>query len=102
MAVKQTGKKPGKKARVGDGTPGPGRPKGSTNKATTDVRKAIALFAEKNVSKLQVWIEEIAKKDPKAAADLFVRVIEYHIPKLARKEVEHSGRIEGSLLNILD
>jgi hypothetical protein len=40
MDVKQTNGKP----KVGDGTPGPGRPKGSQNKVTSDV-KAMVLTA---------------------------------------------------------
>ena len=38
MAVKQTTDKP---KRVGDGTPGPGRPKGSHNKTTTALKEMI-------------------------------------------------------------
>lgn len=30
-----------KKRRVGDGTPGPGRPKGSQNRVTSDVRQMV-------------------------------------------------------------
>ena len=42
-SVKQTAGKP----RVGDGTPGPGRPKGSQNKTTTFLKDAILKAAEK-------------------------------------------------------
>jgi hypothetical protein len=40
--VKETGKKP----KVGDGTPGPGRPKGVPNKTTTALKEAILAAAE--------------------------------------------------------
>jgi hypothetical protein len=73
---------------------GRGRPKGAVNKATKDVKAAIAVFAENNVHKLEEWLETIAygdgdlvKPDPAKAADLYMKVIEYHIPKLARQEV---------------
>lgn len=65
-----------------------GRTKGTPNVVTRDVRQAIATFAEGNVHKLQEWLDAVAKKDPAKAADLFVRVLEYHIPKLARSEVD--------------
>ena len=68
----------------------------SRTSATSDVRKAIAAFAESNVGKLQTWLDAIAEKDPARAADLFVRVLEYHVPKLARTEL--SGK-DGSPLN---
>jgi hypothetical protein len=73
---------------------GMGRIKGSQNKATKDVKEAIARFAEGNVHKLEEWLETIAygdgdqvKPDPAKAADLYMKVIEYHIPKLARTEL---------------
>ena len=70
-----------------------GRPKGSPNKATAAVREAIAVFAEGNAHKLQEWLDDVAKgsngnrPDPAKAADLYLRAIEYHIPKLARTEM---------------
>ncbi len=72
---------------------GMGRPKGSPNKATAAVREAIAVFAEGNAHKLQEWLDDVAmgvggnKPDPAKAADLYLRAIEYHIPKLARTEM---------------
>ena len=57
------------------------------------MRAAIAAFAEANVSKLQGWMDEAAKKDPGRAADLFLRALEYHIPKLARTETTVGGEI---------
>ena len=74
-----------------------GRPKGSPNRATADVRAAIATFAEGNAHKLQEWLDSIAegsggnRPDPAKAADLYLRAIEYHIPKLARTEVTGNG-----------
>lgn len=67
-----------------------GRPRGSPNKATTDVRKAIAMVAELNIGKLGRWISAVAEGDKKSgrnpdpgrAAEILLRTIEYHIPKL--------------------
>lgn len=64
-----------------------GRPKGSVNRTTTDVRLAIAMVAEKNVGKLSGWLSRIARDDPARAMDLYLRMIEYHIPKLTRAEI---------------
>ena len=66
-----------------------GRAKGVPNKATADVRATIALIAERNVEKLETWLTEVGANDPAKAADLYLRMIEYHIPKLSR--AEHSG-----------
>jgi hypothetical protein len=85
-----------------------GRPKGSPNRATADVRAAIAAFAEGNAHKLQDWLDRVAegyggiKPDPAKAADLYLRAIEYHIPKLARTEVtgQDGGPVEISAIQI--
>jgi hypothetical protein len=66
---------------------GKGRVKGVPNKATADVRAAIALLAERNVAKLEGWLNRVARKHPEKAADIFLRAIEYHIPRLARTEM---------------
>jgi hypothetical protein len=85
--------------RVGSGKPGPGRPKGLPNRATVAVREAIAAFAEANAPKLQVWLDEIAAKNPEKAADLFLRALEYHVPRLARTECigENGGPVSHSI-----
>lgn len=67
-----------------------GRQKGTPNKNTVSVREAIAVFAEDNVGKLQEWLDKIGGDDPVKAADLYVRLLEYHVPKLARSE--HTGK----------
>lgn len=54
------------------------------NKSTIEVREAIAVFAEANVSKMTDWLEAI--DDPAKKMDLYLRAIEYHVPKLARTE----------------
>ena len=66
--------------------PGPGRPKGLPNKATSQARDAIATFVDGNADRLSKWLDEIAETNPKAAFDCFMSVVEYHIPKLARTE----------------
>ena len=59
----------------------------------------MALFAEGNVHKFEEWINSVAEgaegrqPDPGKAADLFLKAIEYHIPKLAR--TEHTGENNG-------
>lgn len=65
-----------------------GRPKGAVNKATANAREAIADFVDGNADKLTVWLERMAEDDPKAAFAAFMSVVEYHIPKLARTEVQ--------------
>ena len=70
----------------GDILPGPGRPKGSIDKAKVNARRAIADFVDDNAERLTGWLDKIAEKDPKAAFDSFMSVVEYHIPKLSRTD----------------
>jgi hypothetical protein len=63
-----------------------GRKAGVGNKTTVDVRNAIALIAQDNAGNFARWLNEVASEDPAKAADLYLKAIEYHIPKLARSE----------------
>ena len=74
-------------------TSGQGRKKGVPNKATKEAREAIAKFVDANAGRMQVWLDAVAKDDPEKAFQLLNSVIEYHVPKLARTEVEHSGKV---------
>lgn len=89
------------KRRIGDGTPGPGRPKGSQNKATTAVRESITAFVENNASKVQELFDKVAKDSPAKALDLYTRLAEFVIPKRNRTEIEGEIGLKGQL-NIYD
>ena len=66
---------------------GMGRQKGVPNKSTAAVREAIAKMAELNAPRFSNWLDQVAAKSPEKACDIYLRAIEYHIPKLARTEV---------------
>jgi hypothetical protein len=67
------------------GNAGKGRPKGAANKATADVKEAIAAFTSANVGKLDEWLNSI--DDPAKRLDLYFKALEYSMPKLARSEL---------------
>lgn len=83
-----------KSAGIGKGTPGPGRGKGTPNRSTVLVREAIAVAAEASAPKIQAWLDAI--EDPSKRMDCFLKMIEYHIPKLGR--VEHTGADGGAMM----
>ena len=93
-----------------------GRQKGTQNRATQDVRAAIAAFAEGTAAEFVSWVKQTAQgapkrteligkgakaktvvldhgraPDPAHAAEIYLKAIEYHIPKLARTEVTGEG-----------
>jgi hypothetical protein len=81
--------------KIGEGAPGPGRPKGVPNRSTAVVREAIARMAEDNSENFVAWLNQVAASNPEKACDIYLKAIEYHIPKLARTEV--TGAENGPL-----
>lgn len=81
--------------KIGEGAPGPGRPKGVPNRSTALVREAIAKMAEENAENFNQWLTQVAAESPEKACDIYLKAIEYHIPKLARTEV--TGAENGPL-----
>lgn len=76
----------------------PNQGKRGPNKTTLKVREAIAKVAEGNVERIQEWLDEIAaneKQGPAVAFKLYMDMLEYHIPKLAR--TEHTGENGGAV-----
>jgi hypothetical protein len=114
-------KKTSDNARIGEGKPGPGRPKGCANKATAAVREAIARVLDTNAENFGRWLASVAegekesatdrdgkpivgdsgepqltwlrKPDPGLAVKLAMDMAEYHIPKLARTETTVEGEV---------
>jgi hypothetical protein len=78
---------------------GAGRPKGSPNRVTVEMRDALALLLERNAGNLGHWLTQVAegdpalgiKPDPAKALDIIIRVTEFIIPKLARTEASGVG-----------
>jgi hypothetical protein len=85
--VKQTPKK------SFPGGPGPGRPKGSPNKATRAFRETVQALLEDNAENVAVWLEQVAtgshgkEPAPEKALDLLAKLAEFAAPKLSRSEV---------------
>jgi len=82
-----TAPEPVKPARKKPPAAGRGRKKGEINHTTRDVRLAVGMIAERNAGKIDGWLARVAKKNPARAIDLYIKLIEYHIPKLSRQEI---------------
>lgn len=63
-----------------------GRQKGTPNKNTSEIKDCFEQLLKKNISKLDQWIDAIAIKDPAKALDIYIKISEFILPKLARKE----------------
>ena len=73
---------------------GKGRVKGVPNRSTARAKEAISQFCESNAKQLQSWLTKI-EQDAGAltAMDTYLKVLEYHLPKLGR--TEHTGEGGG-------
>jgi hypothetical protein len=59
-----------------------GRPKGTANKITEEIRTAFAQVLENKLPDLERWIQQVAQDNPEKAADLLIRLSERFLPKL--------------------
>jgi len=64
-----------------------GRPKGTPNKSTAEIRDAYQKLVEDNLTNMTEWLVQVAAENPERAMDLMLKLSEYMIPKLARQEV---------------
>ena len=75
-----------------------GRPKGTINRSTEMAKLTLARIADEGLDNLKLDLQEIRKKDPVRAAELYLKILEYIIPKQQRVEVK--GEIEQKIQQI--
>lgn len=66
-----------------------GRPKGAKGKITQRMREAMEELQERQFENVENWLTQVAAEDPAKALDLFLKMNEYVMPKLARQENVH-------------
>ena len=75
-----------------------GRRKGTPNRVDSARRQAFVATFETLAPELEGWIRSGATENPLKAAEILVRMAEYHVPKLAKSEIEASGPGGGPLV----
>ena len=68
-----------------------GRPKGSSNKATSKVRESFTSLLEDNLEQLK---EDFKELEPKDRIKLFLDLSKYVIPQLKQTEVKLDGSLD--------
>ena len=63
-----------------------GRPKGTANKATTEIKEAYINLIHGNLPEIQGWLNRVAQRDPAKAIDLLLRLSPFVLPK--KQEVD--------------
>jgi hypothetical protein len=81
---------------------GKGRPAGALNRSTEQAKLAIARIANGGLDVLKEDLERIRKTDPIEAAKLYLRLLEYIVPKKSSIEMkaEIDQRIQQISVNI--
>jgi len=64
-----------------------GRPKGSPNKITEELREAFALVLENKIPDLEILLARVAADDPKSALELILKLSNRFLPELSRQEL---------------
>ena len=79
-----------------------GRKPGSLNRSSEQMKLTIARATNTILDTLATDLIEIKKKDPKAAIDIALKLLEYNLPKQSRVEMkaEIEQRIQQISVNI--
>lgn len=75
-----------------------GRPKGAINRSTEQAKLTIARLANRGLDNIAEDLEKIRKTDPIEAAKLYLKLIEYIVPKKA--QIEMKAEIEAKVQQI--
>lgn len=60
---------------------GHGRPPGTPNKVTAEIREAYANLIHGNLDNITQWLEQVAERDPQKAIDLLIKLSPFVLPK---------------------
>ncbi len=77
---------------------GKGRPAGAINRSTEQAKLTIARLANRGLDNISEDLEKIRKQDPLEAAKLYLKLLEYIVPKKAQMEI--SGQIDQRIHQI--
>ena len=77
---------------------GKGRPAGQLNRSTEQAKLTIARLANRGLDNISEALEKIRKQDPLEAAKLYLKLLEYIVPKKAQMEI--SGQIDQRIHQI--
>jgi len=64
-----------------------GRPKGTKNKITEEIREQFANVLANKMPEMELWIQQAAQENPAKAAELLMKLSERFLPALQRMEM---------------
>lgn len=75
-----------------------GRPTGALNRSTEQAKLAVARLANSGLDALREDLIKIRKKDPLEAAKIYLKLIEYIVPK--KSQIDLKGEITQQIQQI--
>lgn len=64
-----------------------GRPKGSKNKITQEIREQFSNVLENRLPDFDSWLQQTAAVDPARAMEIVIKLSERFLPALSRQEI---------------
>lgn len=75
-------------------TAGPGRPKGSLNVATKELREYIKLIVSNQIPQMEEALQQVKERDPYKYLSLVQRFVDMVLPKQQQVEITNEGAID--------
>lgn len=73
---------------------GPGRPKGSPNKSTEEIRECLRYIVGKQLDKLEAAFDSVYAKDPAKFLSLYERFCTFTLPKMQEITLSNTNEID--------
>ena len=67
---------------------GKGRPKGTTNKTTAEIKEIITRVVGNQLELLESDLTKIRKQSPARAAEIYMKMVDYVLPKQTKIDIE--------------
>ena len=64
-----------------------GRPKGTKNQFTLELKNAFKMVLTNKMPELEQWIDRIALEDPARATEIVIKLTERFLPRIAQTQV---------------
>lgn len=79
---------------------GKGRPKGKLNRSTEQAKLTLARLANKGLDNISEDIDKIRETNPVKAAELYIKILEYVVPRLKAVDMKLEGEIKNKIEKI--
>lgn len=81
-------------------TLGKGRPAGKLNRTTEMAKLTLARLADKGLNNINEDLEKIREKDPAEAAKIYLKLLEFVVPRLKAVDMQVSGEVNHKVESI--